>query len=662
MKLHFVLSICFIWGLGIVFPIQLFAQVNMAEITGAYIYNFAKLSSSQKLEQQTTYNIVLISEQEEIIQEFIRIEKKLKVNNKPIKVSTSSTGYFDFGSANLVFITSDKLNYYTQVFEQSKNHEVLIVSENYHEKREIMLNLYSSDDGKIMFEMNKGNIYERKINISDEVLLLGGTEIDLIQMYLDLQSKLDSSEFMYRKMVSSLDSLNDQVLIAKGIIESYEGSVNELSALIKLQNIEKHKLTDEIQNYKLLAQNQARILSENESKLEYVNDSLLTVQQDIIELENKIRINNSYLDKQNVKIVEKEKILSEKNMVIQKQKIIVIYFIIGTTIVLILLLLLLKSTNDKKKKNKLLEIQKKAIYNKNSELEKNKKIILTKNEQLNDQNEELNASLESIKQMQNKLVQSEKMASLGVLSAGIAHEINNPINFVYAGINSLLRDFEDIEPVINEVSNIDIDNDDLKEKLIKIQKLKKDYYFDEAIEAIPEIINDIRIGADRTTEIVKGLRNFSRFDKKISEPLNVNEGLDTSLLLLKNRYKNHVEIIKDYGVDLPDLLCFPGKINQAFLNIISNAVDAIQESGKIWLKTRKINNEINISIKDSGTGIPDKILGKLFDPFFTTKPVGEGTGLGLSITYGIIKDHHGKIDVVSEPGSGSEFIITLPIV
>ncbi len=294
-------------------------------------------------------------------------------------------------------------------------------------------------------------------------------------------------------------------------------------------------------------------------------------------------------------------------------------------------------------------------------LMKQKQKIDKINEDLNHNNEKLAATLETLQQTQQQLIQAEKMASLGVLSAGIAHEINNPINFVYAGINSLLRDFEDIKPVIDEIAKINPETDNLKEKLIKLEQLKVENYFDEAFQAIPQIISDIKLGADRTAEIVKSLRNFSRMDGKKMLPYKIHEGLDTSLMLLKNKYKNNIEIIKNYDSDMPDVYCHPGKINQVFLNILSNAVDAIEDTGKIWISTSHEKDYIKISIKDNGCGMSNESKEKIFDPFYTTKDVGKGTGLGMSITYGIIQEHGGHIQIISEQGTGTEIILTLPI-
>ncbi|QGY46784.1 DUF4154 domain-containing protein [Maribellus comscasis] len=647
-----------------------FGQVDRSQVLGAYVYNFAKLSTSPKQKAFSTYTIVLVSEKQGIVQEFNNMAKNIKVGEKDIRLIHQPDGRnIDYKSVCLIFIGSDKISLYPKIFTESKSFEVLLVGENIEDKSKIVFNLYETNEGKMLFEMNKGNIYSRKIEINDEILLMGGAEVDLIDLYLQSQRKLDSAENQLeiteqrlKFLTADLNSVNKQVKDAEQTISRHRNEIQKQNELIELQQKQRDQLTSDIEGFRQQSDIQKQTLLRNEQELESFNDSLLNAQEKMLDYQNEIGENKLFLSEQQAEIDEQEEILSEKNVVIEKQRAVVIFFIIGTTITSILLLLLFKSYRDKKKKNQLLEQQKEEISDQNKELENNKRTILTINRELNDKNQELTASLKEIKEIQEQLVESKKMASLGVLSAGIAHEINNPINFVYAGINSLLRDFEDIQPIIDEVSNLDFNNDNLEEKIKRIQLLKKENYFDDAIEAIPEIINDIKLGADRTAEIVKGLRNFSRMDKGVLEHLDINESLDMSLLLLKNKYKNHVKIVKDYDKELPVLGCYPGKINQALLNILSNAIDAISESGRIWLKTFKQDNEIVISIKDSGAGISDELKEKIFDPFFTTKPVGKGTGLGLSITYGIINDHRGRIKVNSDKGEGTEFLIFLPVV
>ena len=292
------------------------------------------------------------------------------------------------------------------------------------------------------------------------------------------------------------------------------------------------------------------------------------------------------------------------------------------------------------------------------EVVKQKKEIEEKNEVLEDQKEELQSMLENLKLTQSQLVQSAKMASVGQLVAGIAHEINNPVTFISAGVDSLGTNLEEVRQVLDIYHRITPDN--TKEKLKEIEKLKEQIDYKQAIREINKLIDSIKNGTNRTTEIVKGLRTFSRLDEDILKIADIHEGLDSTLILLRNKYKNNIDIIKDYG-DIPQLECFPGQLNQVFMNILSNAIDAVEEKGTIAITTSKSNGVIRIVIKDTGRGIPENIKAKIFDPFFTTKEVGEGTGLGLSISHGIIEKHNGSITVISEVGKGTEFTITLPV-
>lgn len=185
--------------------------------------------------------------------------------------------------------------------------------------------------------------------------------------------------------------------------------------------------------------------------------------------------------------------------------------------------------------------------------------------------------------------------------------------------------------------------------------------FDFTVEEIHKLVKGIEEGSSRTAEIVRGLRNFSRMDENEIKNADIHEGVDSTLTLLHNKYKNRIEVVKDYDSAIGEIECYPGPLNQVFMNLLSNAIDAIDNEGKILIRTIKENDKVKIMIRDTGAGMPGETVNKIFDPFFTTKPVGEGTGLGLAITYGIIEKHHGKISVVSAKGEGTEFTIMLPI-
>ena len=271
----------------------------------------------------------------------------------------------------------------------------------------------------------------------------------------------------------------------------------------------------------------------------------------------------------------------------------------------------------------------------------------------------LQTTVEDLKATQEQLIQSEKMASLGQLTAGIAHEINNPINFVTANIQPLKEDLADILNIIARYEKV-IQEKGLQKDFQEVEKFKLDSKIDLTLKEVNDLLKGIGDGALRTSEIVKGLRNFSRLDQNVFLKANFNECLESTLTLLHSSYKNRIQIVKQFG-PIGEVDCFPGKINQVFMNIISNAIQAIPGEGTLFIKTWEVNGMVKVSIKDTGAGMTEDIRKKIFDPFFTTKEVGKGTGLGLSISFGIIQKHNGEIEVFSKPGAGTEFVISIPI-
>ena len=268
---------------------------------------------------------------------------------------------------------------------------------------------------------------------------------------------------------------------------------------------------------------------------------------------------------------------------------------------------------------------------------------------------------QNLKNTQSQLVFSEKMASLGQLTAGIAHEINNPMNFVYAGGNSLKESTEELIQLITLYSTLNKD-EDVAKKLIEIEQFKEALDYPILIEEVRNLLDDIRVGTERTIEIVKSLKVFSRSDDYEMKKNDIHLALDTTVLMLKAITVGDVVFVKKYETDLPKVACFTGQISQVFINIIGNAIQAVEkeEEGVIELMTKNFENKITISIKDNGEGMTEETKKRIFEPFFTTKEVGKGTGLGMSVSYGIIEKHQGSIEIKSQKGEGAEFIITLP--
>jgi len=279
--------------------------------------------------------------------------------------------------------------------------------------------------------------------------------------------------------------------------------------------------------------------------------------------------------------------------------------------------------------------------------------------------DELEQALRNLQNTQSQLVNQEKMASLGQLTAGIAHEINNPINFVSSNITPLKRDIKDIMEIIDfyrSTAAKEFSPESQKEAKELEEELELEYVLDE----VDQLLKGMDDGARRTVEIVKGLRLFSRVDEQDVKKVDIHDGINSTLILLNSTMPTRVRIVREFG-ELPLVECLAGKINQVFMNIINNAVHALSDHLNtikdpfVLIRTKSNEDTVSIEIIDNGPGMPENVKQRIFEPFFTTKAVGKGTGLGLSIVYSIIENHKGKLEVITEEGQGTTFKITLPI-
>lgn len=290
------------------------------------------------------------------------------------------------------------------------------------------------------------------------------------------------------------------------------------------------------------------------------------------------------------------------------------------------------------------------------------------------QAQQLEQTLKNLQQTQAQLIQTEKMSSLGQMIGGVAHEINNPVNFIHANIAYVSKYSQELLAII------DLYEQEHPNPHPKIAELIEDFDLDFIKEDLPKILSSMKVGTDRIREIVLSLRNFSRLDESDVKAVNIHEGIDSTLLILQSDLKakanfKEIEVIKIYG-KLPPVECYAGQLNQVFMNILSNAIYALHNPKKTDSNKEKNNSTrqitistslqesdwVKISIKDNGWGIDEAVKSKIFDPFFTTKPVGQGTGLGLSISYQIVVDKHGgKLQCISAVGEGTEFAIEIPI-
>ncbi len=277
-------------------------------------------------------------------------------------------------------------------------------------------------------------------------------------------------------------------------------------------------------------------------------------------------------------------------------------------------------------------------------------------EQMNAQIKAVNEQLEAA---QNQLLQSEKMASVGQLAAGVAHEINNPVGYINSNVATLKQYASDLFDMLDAYAQLEssIEN---KDKLKDVEVIKEKIDLKYLREDIVELIGESLEGLTRVKQIVQDLKDFSHVDGGVWEWADLQKGLDSTLNVASNELKYKAEVVKKYG-GIPQVECMPSQLNQVFMNILVNAAHAIETRGQITISTGEQGDEVYVSIQDTGSGMSEEIQKRIFEPFYTTKAVGTGTGLGLSLSYGIVEKHGGRIDLHSDPGKGTTFTVWLPI-
>jgi two-component system NtrC family sensor kinase len=279
------------------------------------------------------------------------------------------------------------------------------------------------------------------------------------------------------------------------------------------------------------------------------------------------------------------------------------------------------------------------------------------NAELRQSKAEIERRQTELEQLQAQIIQTEKMASLGQLAAGVAHELNNPAGFIYGNMEILKECAAGLERLLNFYQTASLTT----EELAQVSVIKKEIDYEHTLEDLRSIITDCCEGAERIRDVVENLRTFSRLGEAEFKKVGINESLDSTLRLLSRYYTNgHIKLYRDYG-DLPLVDCYAGQLNQVWMNLLVNAAQSLKDVGEVRVTTRLEGEMVVVTISDTGCGIPAEHLKRIFDPFFTTKPVGVGTGLGLSITYSIVERHKGTIKVESQPNRGTTFIVSIPV-
>lgn len=614
--------------------------VERQKLVAAYTYSFAKNIKWEA--KKDSYNLWVLTRDDKLIEEFRFLSDTRQLNGKPIKVAFSTTPIVP-QDTDIVFIDTEFNLTVRAVFNQIAGEEILLITDGYTNERFIMINFIERDPSSLSFNINRANIINQGLGILPDMLLLGGDEVDVAKLYRQAQDSLQAMESRILSLQDRFDAISEDVNTANN-------QISKQAEIIKDQNIDIDAKQKFLSDQERILDSLMNQFGTSERMLDSMNNYLSNLRGELIKVENELQdqrenvqrgeeileAQSVLVDQREREIINRESQLQEMETVVLSQKNLLFLLVTISGIMILFSVVTYRAYTARRRDAMKLAKQK----------------------------EELSELLTELRSAQSQLVQSEKMASLGVLIAGIAHEINNAINFVYSGIHIIKAKFTELNPIIAQVKKLKGDDKDLKKKVDELVDLRKELGYNDTQRVIRDMIKNVQIGAERTTEIVKGLKTFSRSEDEIKSSIDVHEDIDVALLLLEGQYKNIINVEKKFAEKVPTIEGYQGQLGQAFLNLIGNAIDAVQEKGekaKITIRTKLKKGFVEISIKDNGMGISPEVLDKIFDPFFTTKGIGIGTGLGLSITYGIIEKHGGNIQVHSEPGKGAEFIVLLPL-
>jgi len=580
--------------------ITLYSQTSSQDIKTALVYKIAD-NIKWDVDTSSVFTIGLLCNDNALEARFGELAKVAKINGKPIQL-ISFAGVKLIQPVNLLYVGQAYNSSFHDILSQIPKHNTLLVSEQYNQPGEIMVNL-KPDASKqhITFEYNRANILFQGLELSDKIVLLKGSEIEIRQLYLQAKKLWDEQQAEVELLKAQAEVQQDSLLQMKQRIEANELKLQNQIVLLKQKDSISAVLSLNIVNQKSLIDSVRFQLNQFFAELKSQEELITTYKQTISHqkavsdsLSNDIRLKTLELD-------DRKKAIGERESVIHKQTFLLMVLAVIVFIILILAVLIFRAYWSNKKAR----------------------------QKIADQKKELEDILLKLKEAQRQLVQSEKMASLGVLSAGIAHEINNPLNFINGGILALENYFQD--------------------------NLESHY------SKVAPLIHAINEGVHRSADIVASLSHYSRRDDLPRTECDIHAAIDNCLIMLQNQLKHKVEIQKHYSNKVCTLMANEGQLYQAFLNIIANAGQAIENEGTISITTEVTPSNLTIKIADNGCGISAENLEKIYDPFFTTKDPGKGTGLGLSITYKIVKEHNGTLHYHSQLGKGTTAIIDFKV-
>ena len=560
--------------------------------------------------------------------QFKEYAKETKIGGRKIKVSLLTFSKA-LDTYDVLFIGEEKTKNAEKYINSINYNKTLIFTDLAENIEFSMVNFFLSFDKKLKFKINSKLLRLHQFEPSSLMLIIGGSEYDILSMF----EEKDSSIIFERNRAIGLKEENKK---QEDLLEMIEIRMENIKGSLYDKNIEIEQKSNEIRSVNSKLWLQKNYLEKISQKIDKTSDKLEIKETQIKTQEEELKIQLGILETQktdintrNRKIKNQDEILEKQETLLNLKQTYLNYAYIFSLALLGILVFAIISFSGIQKSSK----------------------------KLGDQNKKLTQTLEELRRTQAKLIQNEKMASLGMVTAGMTHEINNPMTFVYTGVTILKTELDTYNSIVAKILEISKDS---PVKKSDIEDIKTDYR--ETVESINQTVNDIALGAKRVTDIINSLQNFSRLNENDIKNIDINDAVKSTLTILGSHARKKQVNINTKLINPPVIVeCFPASINQVLVNLISNAIDASPaKTGEIEIQIKNEKNHCKIQIKDNGIGVSKENLGKIFDPFFTTKSIGKGTGLGLSISYNIIKKHNGNIMVENNPTSGASFIIELP--
>ncbi len=619
-KIHFT----FLFIILSSFFVDLSAQITENDLKSAYLIKVADdfdwKNSSEKIK------IGVFGNDKQFLTTLSGYSKNKTIGGKTIEVisiSSSKEGV----SCNIIFVAFDKHKQAEHIINSLEGKKVLVFTDHAPSLEHSMINFIANFENKLKFKINSSLLNKHGFYPSNLLLILGGSDTDVFSLF----EKKDASLLFEKSKTIQLKEENSkkekELLSLQEKLKASKNAINE-------KEIEIAEKTLEVENTIGKLNLQKEFLKDISKKINETSIELDKKEKEIARQEDKLKkqteifdTQNNEIELRNTKIKEQDNVLAQQENLLNIKQQYLNYAYIFSVILLGILIFAIISFLGKQKSSKKLATQ----------------------------NTKLQQALDELQTAQAKLVQNEKMASLGMVTAGMAHEINNPMTFVYTG-TSILK--AEIDRYTNIIENI-LQTQSNSTEQIKLDS--KEYI--ETKKSIEQTIQDIELGSKRVTEIVDSLQNFSRLNENDVKTIDINKSINSTLTILGSHAREKlVTITKHYTEESIKVECFPASINQVFVNLLTNAIDACPNNGgEININVYQNEKSCFIEVEDNGYGISKSNISKIFDPFFTTKGIGKGTGLGLSISYNIIKKHNGSISVESEQNNKTVFKLEIPL-